>query len=179
VDNIAYCSRRADASLILKPDVTAPGSVASAAPPGGFVEQRDQHVRRVAGAAALLPPASADLGAGADQVRARAYRRSVHNGGTAEVNPLREGGGRINLVRADQPLVFASPTNLSFGLLKPGATARRTVGLADAGGGAGVWKVTTSIAGAPLSLPAQATVPGSLPVRAVVPRNAREGRPAS
>ena len=44
----------------------------------------------------------------------------VHNGGTAEVNPLREGGGRINLVRADQPLVFASPTNISFGLLKPG-----------------------------------------------------------
>src|SRR6266540_2356966 len=99
----------------------------------------------------------------------------VHNGGTAEVNPLREGGGRIALVRADQPLAFASPTSLSFGLLKPAATAQRTVSLADAGGGAGVWNVTTSIAGAPLSLPAQATVPGPLPVRAVVPRNAREG----
>ena len=47
--------------------------------------------------------------------------------------------------------------------------------LADAGGGAGVWNVATSIAGAPLSLPAQTTVPGPLPVRAVVPRNAREG----
>jgi hypothetical protein len=99
----------------------------------------------------------------------------VHNGGTAEVNPLREGGGRIDLVRADQPLVFASPTSLSFGLLKRGATAQRIVSLADAGGGAGVWNVTTSIAGAPLSLPAQATVPGPLRVRAVVPRNAREG----
>ena len=34
-----------------------------------------------------------------------------------EVSPLREGGGRIALPRADQPLVFASPTSSRFGFL--------------------------------------------------------------
>jgi subtilisin family serine protease len=180
VDNIADFSSAGPTpySLTLKPDVTAPGEgVASAAPGGGFVESSGTSMSapHVAGGAALLRqrhPAWTPA-----QIKSALVLTGapVHNGGTAEVNPLREGGGRIDLVRADQPLVFASPTNLSFGLLKPGATAQRTVSLADAGGGAGVWNVTTSIADAPLSLQAQATVPGPLRVRAVIPRNAREG----
>jgi subtilisin family serine protease len=180
VDNIADFSSAGPTpySLIFKPDVTAPGeSVASAAPDGGFVESSGTSMSapHVAGGAALLRQRHPTWTPAQIKSALVLTGDPVHSGGTAEVNPLREGGGRINLVRADQPLVFASPTNLSFGLLRPAARARRTVRLADAGGGAGVWKVTTSIAGAPLSLPAQATVPGLLPVRAVVPRNAREG----
>jgi hypothetical protein len=180
VDNIADFSSAGPTpySLTLKPDVTAPGEgVASAAPGGGFVESSGTSMSapHVAGGAALLRQRHPTWTPAQIKSALVLTGAPVHSGGTAEVNPLREGGGRIDLVRADQPLVFASPTSLSFGLLKRGATAQRIVSLADAGGGAGVWNVTTSIAGAPLSLPAQATVPGPLRVRAVVPRNAREG----
>jgi subtilisin family serine protease len=180
VDNIADFSSAGPTpySLTFKPDVTAPGeSVESAAPAGGFVESSGTSMSapHVAGAAALLRQRHPTWTPAQIKSALVLTGVPVHNGGTAEVNPLREGGGRIDLVRADQPLVFASPTNLSFGLLRPGATARRTVDLADAGGGAGVWNVALSLAGAPLSVPAQATVPGLLPVRAAVPRNAREG----
>ena len=180
VDNIADFSSAGPTpySLTFKPDVTAPGEgVASAAPGGGFVESSGTSMSapHAAGGAALLRQRHPTWTPAQIKSALVLTGAPVHNGGTAEVNPLREGGGRIDLVRADQPLVFASPTNLSFGLLKPGATAQHSVSLADAGGGAGVWNVTTSIADAPFSLPAQATVPGSLSVRAVVPRSAREG----
>ncbi len=180
VDNVADFSSAGPTpySLTFKPDVTAPGeSVESAAPGGGFVESSGTSMSapHVAGAAALLRQRHPTWTPAQIKSALVLTGVPVHNGGTAEVNPLREGGGRIDLVRADQPLVFASPTNLSFGLLRPGATAQHTVGLADAGGGAGVWNVALSSAGATLSLPAQATVPGLLPVQAVVPRNAREG----
>jgi subtilisin family serine protease len=179
-DNIAGFSSGGPTpySLIFKPDVTAPGeNVASAAPGGSFVENSGTSMSapHVAGAAALLRqrhPAWTPA-----QIKSALVLTGapVHSGGTAEVNPLREGGGRIDLVRADQPLVFATPTNLSLGLLRPGATARRNVALVDAGGGAGVWSVAASVTGSPLSVPGQVTVPGVLQVRAVIPRNAREG----
>ena len=180
VDNIADFSSAGPTpySLVFKPDVTAPGlSVASAAPGGGFVESSGTSMSapHVAGGAALLRQRHPTWTPAQIKSALVLTGDPVHNGGTAEMNPLREGGGRINLVRADQPLVFTNPTNVSFGLLRPGATAQRTVSLADAGGGAGVWNVATSTAGAPLSLPAQTTVPGPLPVRVVVPRNARQG----
>jgi subtilisin family serine protease len=165
-------------ALLLKPDVTAPGdSVLSAAPGGGFVELSGTSMSapHVAGAAAVLRQRHPTWTPAQIKSALILTGDPVHNGGSAEVNPLREGGGRIDLVRADQPLVFSSPANLSFGLLKPRAIARRTLSLADAGGGTGVWNVTTSVPGALLSAPAQVTVPGLLPVRVVVPRNAREG----
>ena len=68
----------------------------------------------------------------------------VHSAGGAEVPTTREGGGVIDLPRADVPLIFATPTGLSFGRLAPGATATRTVALTDAGGGAGDWTVTSA-----------------------------------
>ncbi|MDX6455642.1 MAG: minor extracellular serine protease Vpr, partial [Gaiellaceae bacterium] len=68
----------------------------------------------------------------------------VHPAGSAtELTPLREGGGRIDLPRADNPLVFTDPSGLSFGLVTRGTTSARQLALADAGGGAAPW--TTSI----------------------------------
>jgi Subtilase family len=96
----------------------------------------------------------------------------VRGGGGGEVSPLREGGGRIDLVRADQPLLFASPTNLSFGLLPPGRSVTHTLRLTDAGGGAGTW--TVRYGSSLLSGPSEMAVPGTLRVRAAVPRGARE-----
>ena len=60
----------------------------------------------------------------------------------ADARPVREGGGLVDLQKADAPLVFASPTNLSFGLLPRGASVTRTITLEDAGGGAAPWTVT-------------------------------------
>jgi subtilisin family serine protease len=165
-------------SLRFKPDVTAPGEdVASAAPGGGYVELSGTSMAapHVAGAAAVLlqrhptwTPA---------QVKSALVLTGVpvRTASGHEVSALREGGGRIDLPRADQPLVFARPTALSFGLLKPGAASTRRIALTDAGGGAGQWN--TSAVGSftgPLTLPPQVTVPGSLRVSVRVPRNARE-----
>jgi subtilisin family serine protease len=180
IDNVANFSSAGPTpySLTFKPDVTAPGeSVLSAAPGGGFVEisGTSMSAPHVAGAAAVLRqrhPTWTPV-----QIKSALVLTGVpvHNGGSAEINPLREGGGRIDLLQADQPLMFASPTNLSFGLLQPGATGRRRVVLADAGGGAGLWNVSTSVTGAPLSLPAQTSVPGLLTVRVTLPRTTPEG----
>src|SRR5439155_26186778 len=131
-------------SLRFKPDVTAPGEdVASAAPGGNYVELSGTSMSapHVAGAAAVLlqrhptwTPA---------QVKSALVLTGVpiHTASGTEVGPLREGGGRIDLPRADSPLVFAQPTALSFGLLKPGAKATRKLELSDAGGGAGPWSI--------------------------------------
>ena len=48
----------------------------------------------------------------------------------------------IWLPRADQPLVFASPTSISFGFVRRGQARTLRVRLTDAGGGAGAWQVS-------------------------------------
>ena len=42
---------------------------------------------------------------------------------------MREGGGLVDLVKADSPLVFARPTSISFGLLRPGVSTTRPIEL--------------------------------------------------
>src|SRR4051812_14025618 len=77
---------------------------------------------------------------------------------TLEVTPLREGGGRVDLPAADVPLLFAAPTNVSFGLVRPGAKiAAHEIALTDAGGGFGAWTVSiaasASVSGATITAP--------------------------
>jgi subtilisin family serine protease len=162
-------------SLRFKPDVTAPGEdVISSVPGGSFTESSGTSMSapHVAGAAALLR--QRHPGWTPAQVKSALVLTGVPVRGSTnvEVSPLREGGGRIDLVRADQPLLFATPASLSFGLLKPGGAMTRAVQLADAGGGAGSWTVR---AGSPqLSTPSEVTVPGSLTVRVAVPRGPQE-----
>jgi hypothetical protein len=93
---------------------------------------------------------------------------------THEVSPLKEGGGRIDLPRADQPLLFTDPTAVSFGLRRPGTTAARTLTLSDAGGGAGVWSVSVVGGAGALSAPAQTSVPGTLQVRLAIGKLAQQ-----
>jgi hypothetical protein len=84
----------------------------------------------------------------------------------------------IWLPQADDPLVFASPTNLSFGYLRRGGTARRRVHLTGAGGGAGSWNVTLHPSatghGIALTAPPSVTVPGTLTLRATAARGAAD-----
>jgi subtilisin family serine protease len=162
-------------TLKLKPDVTAPGSdVASAFPNGAYGELSGTSMAapHVAGAAALLRqrhPTWTPAQVKSALVLTGAPVRS----GSNEVSPLREGGGRIDLVKADHPLVFTNPTSLSFGLLRRGASATRAVTLSDAGGGTGSWNVQVSVPS--ISVPAQVAVPGSMQVRVAVRGSAHEG----
>ena len=165
-------------SFQLKPDVSAPGAdVLSAFPSGAFGELSGTSMSapHVAGAAAVLLQRHPNWSP-ANVKSALVLTGDPVHVDAREVGPLREGGGRIDLPRADQPLVFAAPTSLSFGLLEPRATAVKRIALSDAGGGSGVWSVAVSSAAAGMiTTPAQVTVPGTLPITVHVPQRARQG----
>jgi subtilisin family serine protease len=169
-------------SLRLKPDVAAPGvDVLSSVPGGGWAELSGTSMAapHIAGAAALLRqrhPAwtvdqlkSALVQSGADATQSR----------DRAAGPRFQGGGVVALTRADRPLVFATPTAVSLGLLARGRAASATVTLADAGGGAGAWDVSRVLRGAPagvrLAAPATVTVPGSLAIEVTAASRARPG----
>jgi len=171
-------------SLRLKPDVAAPGvDVLSSISGGGFTEFSGTSMAapHIAGAAALLRqrhPAwtveqlkSALVQSGADSAQSP----------SRTAGPRFQGGGVVALARADRPLVFASPTALSFGLLARGRTATSTLALEDAGAGAGAgsWQVVAvtrgRTRGARLVLPATVTVPGELSVAVSVTAAAAAG----
>ena len=157
-------------SLRLKPDVAAPGVDVLSSIPGGWSEFSGTSMAapHIAGSAALLrqrhPSWSAEqvksalVQSGVDSLQARG--RSA--------GPRFQGGGVVALARADQPLLFARPTALSFGLLERGRTVTRPLALADAGGGAGAWKVGVVTRARPrgvrVVVPPTASVPGPLNV---------------
>jgi subtilisin family serine protease len=160
-------------SLQMKPDVTAPGaSILSSLPPGqgtwGLLSGTSMATPHVAGAAALLKERHPTWTV--DQIKSALEQTGdpVHDAGSLEVPATREGGGVVDLARADNPLIFVAPTGLSFGELAPGATGSQTLTLTDAGGGAGAWSATAVVQAGPgtVSVPAAATVPGSLAVTA-------------
>jgi subtilisin family serine protease len=135
-------------SLQLKPDVTAPGLDILSSLPRNQWSNHDwsgtsMAAPHVAGAVAVLKqrhPAwtvqqiKSALETTGDPVRAPAS--------AAEVSALREGGGRIDLARADNPLVFASPTSVSFGLVRVGTATDEPISVTDAGGGPAPWTVS-------------------------------------
>jgi hypothetical protein len=86
-------------------------------------------------------------------------------GTTTEIAVTREGGGRIDLARADGPLIFTKPTGLSFGLVGVGTALTRTLEVDDAGGGPAPWTVTvqaqTTPSGVVLAPATPTVVPGS------------------
>ncbi len=164
-------------SLRFKPDVSAPGSdVLSSVRERAFGELSGTSMAapHVAGAVAILRQRHPSWTPA--QIKSALVLTGVPVSiDTAEVSPLREGGGRIDLVRADRPLVFAQPTSLTFGLIRPGASVTRNVSLTDAGAGSGTWTVEVAhFGGASISAPSEVTVPGPLRVRAVVSRAAQE-----
>ncbi len=168
-------------SLRLKPEVSAPGiEILSAAPSNRGQWQSlsgtSMAAPHVAGAAAVLlqrhptwTPAQVK-----SALVTTGQRASETRGLTASTT--REGGGFIDLARADSPLVFASPTALSFGFLARGRLAAKRVSLTDAGGGAGTWAVSHvllgSARGVRVSAPSSVSVPGVLTIRLVVSKAA-------
>jgi len=68
---------------------------------------------------------------------------AVHpTGRSGEVSVLRQGGGRIDLERADQPLIFTAPTSLGWGLVGRGFSGTKHLSTSDAGGGSAPWSVS-------------------------------------
>jgi subtilisin family serine protease len=170
-------------SLRLKPDVSAPGvSILSSVPRRlglwDFFDGTSMAAPHVAGAAALLRERHA--GWTVAQIKsALVLTGNPVTGGSGEVPPTREGGGMIWLPRADQPLVFASPSSFSLGYIRRGRTRLARITLTDAGGGAGAWSVSlrkmVSTRGVTVSAPSSVVVPGSLSLRASSSRRAAGG----
>jgi subtilisin family serine protease len=160
-------------SLQMKPDVTAPGvSILSSLPANqgtfGVLSGTSMASPHVAGAAALLAERHPSWTVAQIKSALAQTGDPVLSSTGSEVPTTREGGGMVDLPRADVPLLFAAPTGLSFGLVTPSASAARDVALSDAGGGAGAWTVTTVVqqgSGTVAVAPA-VTVPGTLAVTA-------------
>jgi minor extracellular serine protease Vpr len=139
----------------LKPDVAAPGGqVLSSTPPesGGsgtpfaVFDGTSMAAPHVSGAAALLLQAHPTWTP--RQIRSAVVSTAGPAWGdtarTEEAPVLLAGGGQVDLLRADQPLLFTDPVSLSFGDLnvnRGGRSRALAVQLTDAGGGAGDWAV--------------------------------------
>jgi subtilisin family serine protease len=162
-------------SLELKPDLSAPGvSVVSSLPANqgtfGVLSGTSMAAPHAAGAAAILKQRHPEWTVA--QLKSALVQTGdpVRTAGGAEAATTREGGGMIDLPRADVPLLFAQPTGLSFGMLTPGVAASRSVQLTDAGGGAGTWTVNIidqQQMGATITAPPTVLVPGPLDVSVI------------
>jgi subtilisin family serine protease len=171
-------------SLEMKPDVSAPGlDITSSVPPRegtwASFSGTSMAAPHVAGGAALLRQRHPTW------TVAQLKSALVLTGkpvfvlaGQAEAPTTREGGGLIELPAANDPKLFAAPTDLSFGLLRTGTTLTHSVDLTDAGGGGGAWTVAVapqgSFTGVTVSAPATVTVPGRLDVTAAAASGAAE-----
>jgi subtilase family protein len=173
-------------SLQLKPDVTAPGvDILSSLPGNDWSDPgwsgTSMASPHVAGAAAVLRERHPSWTVEQIKSALESTGDPVHPGGaTGEVPTTREGGGRIDLARADNPLVFTDPTSLSFGLVKRGSHSTQSIALTDAGGGPSPWTASvdpqTTPRGASLSLSATTVAAGSaLGVTLAVDPGADEG----
>ena len=158
----------------LKPDVAAPGGQILSATlrrfggPFAVFDGTSMSAPHVTGAAALL------LERHPQWTPRQVKSALVSTAGTAwwdtartsEAPVVLEGGGLVNVARADDPKIFTAPSSLSFGDLNVKRGERSDallVRIQDAGDGAGTWSVELHAqaagAGTALELPAQVTVP--------------------
>ena len=162
-------------SHLMKPDVSAPGvDITSSVPPraGTWASFSGTSMAspHVAGAVALLRQRHPDWTVAQLKSALVLTGKPVTLGGGKEAPTTREGGGLINVPAANDPRIFATPTDVSFGLLKLSASLSVGVDLTDAGGGAGTWTVLvapqTAPPGTTVAVPSSISVPGRLTLTA-------------
>ena len=169
--------------LGLKPDVSAPGVNIYSSVPSGWDSFSGTSMAspHVAGGAALLLQrhptwTPAQVKSALVLTGRPVWTDTTH---TREAAPVREGGGLMDLAAADNPLLFASPSAVSFRFPHRGQTASVPLSLSDAGGGEGPWTLTVQTtvrtAGTTVSGPSTVSVPGSLSLHAAVAKDARQG----
>jgi subtilisin family serine protease len=157
----------------LKPDVAAPGvDVLSSVPPTAFTSFSGTSMAapHAAGAVALLRQRHPTWTV--SQIKSALVQTAIPVRATesrpGEASVLKQGGGMIDLVRADNPLLFAEPSSASIGLVRRGGTRNLSIALADAGGGAGAWAVAIdrdqTQPGVTIVTPSAVTVPGPLSI---------------
>ncbi len=154
-------------SLRLKPDVSAPGvSIVSSFPPREGTWQAlsgtSMAAPHVAGAVALLRQRHPTWTPAQVKSALVTTGQNAFEGRSRVASTTRQGGGFVDLARADNPLIFAGRTSISFGLVRPGRNVAFRIPLTDAGGGSGQWTVA---APRTLSVPGRVSVPGTLVVR--------------
>jgi subtilisin family serine protease len=171
-------------SLLPKPDVTAPGvDVLSSIPPNAWQawDGTSMATPHVSGGAALLLQRHPTWTVAQVKSALASTGDPVHPaGGSGQVSTLREGGGRIDLARADQPLLFTNPTSLGWGLVRRGFSNTTRLATTDAGGGSAPWSVSVAAQsmprGATLTPLASTVVAGqTLSLRLTVSRKAKAG----
>jgi subtilisin family serine protease len=170
---IAYFSSAGPTSVSqrLKPDVTAPGVDVLSSVPGGWSELSGTSMAapHVAGAVALL--LQRHPGWTVDEVKGALVGTASRLLPGRAIDPMRLGGGVVDLAAANAPFVVASPSSVSFGLLRPGDLVSQPIALTDTGGGAGTWAVSVNTVGAPagtvIEAPATVSVPGSFELTAL------------
>ncbi len=170
--------------LLLKPDLSAPGMDILSSVPGGSnlwdVESgTSMATPHVAGAAALLRQRHPDWTVAQIKSALVLTAAPLTDSFGREVSPLREGGGRVALVAADQPLVFTSPTSVSFGFARRGQSLVRGVAVSDAGASVGTCGVSLqnyeTATGVSVRAPASLAVPGTLQLNVTVAAKAHTG----
>jgi subtilisin family serine protease len=170
-------------SLLLKPEVAAPGvDIISSVPGGGWSSLSGTSMAspHVAGAAALLKQRHPTWSVAQLKSALVTTGRPVETEADTVAGPTFVGGGLVSLADADQPLFFSSQSTVSFDLLEGrDFEVGRELRLTDAGGGAGPWTASVEYLrrarGTTLDVGStQATVPGVLTLRLLV-GNAAEG----
>ena len=168
-------------SLRLKPDVSAPGvSIVSSLPGGRFEAWSGTSMAcpQVAGTAALLRERHPDWSVAVLKAALIGSGDAVEADGR-RAPPTRGGGGIIDPVRADTPLIASSPPSVSFGLVSPDTSVPVQLQVSDVGGGDGVWTVAVETAeqaaGVALAVPPTVSVPGPLSITAGVGAAAVDG----
>src|SRR5919204_438862 len=161
---------------LLKPDVAAPGGqiLSSTLPeftggsPFAVFDGTSMATPHVAGAAALLVQLHPTWSP--QQIKSALVSTAgagwVDTARTREAPVTLEGGGLINVPRANDPQVFTDPASLSFRELdvtNGGVSKALLVRVSDAGDGAGTWSAElapqSATSGASLSVPSFVDVP--------------------
>ena len=169
--------------LGFKPDVSAPGVNIYSSVPSGWdtFSGTSMASPHVAGAAALLLQRHPGWTPAQVKSALALTGRPVWTDATQtrQVLPTRQGGGLIDVAAANDPLLFAAPSAVSFRFLHRGGSASIPVTLTDAGGGAGPWTVTiqtlAAAGGTTVSAPNVVSVPGSLQLHASATAAAQQG----